>query len=74
MELEFCVLLLGCLFSFFCKRLVDNKYSRNDKKVRNVFLDLLFTSMLQGKTKFKDVSMDPKMITTNFFSREILLF
>ena len=36
-----------------------------------IFLDLLFTSILQGKTKFKDVSMDPKiypkMLAMNLF-------
>ena len=51
-----------------CKMLVDNKYSRNTKRILNGFFYLLFTSMLQGKIKFKDaMSMDPKMLANILF-------
>ena len=39
-----------------------------------IFLDLLFTSVLQEKIKFKDVkSMDPKMIAIIFFEERFFL-
>ena len=38
------------VYFFSCKGLVDNKYSRNIERIfEMIFLDLLFTSTLQGK-------------------------
>jgi len=48
---------------------VDDKFSWNVlKNFEMIFLDLLFTSMLQGKNKFEDVkSMDPKILAIILF-------
>ena len=64
------------LFSFQQKVSGQQIYQECLKNFEMIFLDLLFTSMLQGKIKFKDVkSMDPKMIAIilfhHFFRREI---
>ena len=56
------------LFSFQQKVSGQQIYQECLKNFEMIFLDLLFTSMLQGKIKFKDVkSMDPKMIAIILF-------
>jgi len=58
------------VYFFSCKGLVDNKYSRNIERIfEMIFLDLLFTSMLQGKNQVQrsKLAWIPKFLPSFYF-------